>query len=42
MADTYDPDEVFSLPDDTDPDEILRNLRESEGTDEISDEPEDV
>jgi hypothetical protein len=41
MADTYDADEKFSLPDDTDPDDVLRRLLESDGTDEVSDEPED-
>ena len=30
----FDPDERFNLPDDTDPDEVLRKLLESDGTDE--------
>lgn len=33
MAD-FDPDERFNLPDDTDPDEVLRRLLESDGADE--------
>jgi hypothetical protein len=41
MADTYDPDEPFALPDDTDPDEVLRRILEADGTDEVSDEPEE-
>jgi hypothetical protein len=41
MAETFDPDERFKLPDDTDPDEVLRRLLESDGTDEVS-EPGDV
>ena len=35
-----DPDERFVLPDDTDPDEVLRKLLGPDG-DEVSDEPED-
>ncbi len=42
MAETFDPDERFSLPDDTDPDDVLRKLLEPDGTDEASDEPEDA
>jgi hypothetical protein len=38
----FDPDEKFDLPDDTDPDDVLRRLLESDGTDEVSSEPEDV
>jgi hypothetical protein len=37
MADTFDPDERFSLPDDTDPNEVLRKLLEPDGTDEAGD-----
>ncbi len=37
---TFDPDERFGLPDDTDPDEVLRKLLEADGTDEVSDDPE--
>ena len=35
-----DPDERFTLPDDTDPDEVLRKLLEPDG-DGVSDEPEE-
>jgi hypothetical protein len=41
MADTYDPDARFSLPNDMDPDDVLKRLLESDGSDEVSDEPED-
>ena len=37
----FDPDERFTLPDDTDPDEVLRKLLEREGDESVSDEPED-
>jgi hypothetical protein len=37
---TFDPDERFALPDDTDPDDVLGRLLESHRTEEIS-EPED-
>jgi hypothetical protein len=36
----FDPDERFSLPDDTDPDDVLRKLSERD-EDEASHEPED-
>jgi hypothetical protein len=36
----FDPDERFSLPDDTDPDDVLKRLLERDG-DSVSDEPED-
>ena len=38
---TFDPDERFFLPDDTDPDEVLRKLLEPSGDDTVTDEPED-
>jgi hypothetical protein len=41
MSDTFDPDERFSLPDDTDPDEVLRRLLGSDGAEGVSTEPED-
>jgi hypothetical protein len=31
MSETFDPDERFNLPDDTDPDEALRKLLEADG-----------
>jgi hypothetical protein len=37
----FDPDERFSLPDDTNPDDVLRRLLESDGAESVSDEPED-
>jgi hypothetical protein len=37
----FDPDEKFGLPDRTNLDEVLRRLLEAEGTDEVSDEPEE-
>jgi hypothetical protein len=36
----FDPDERFNLPDDTDPDDVLRKLLEPDGTESVSDEPE--
>lgn len=36
-----DLDERFSLPEDTDPDDVLRRLLEGDGSDAVSDEPED-
>lgn len=38
---TFDPDERFSLPDDTDPDDVLRKLLLEKDEDEATDEPED-
>jgi hypothetical protein len=38
---TFDPDEQIGLPDDTDPDEVLRKLLEPSGDESISDEPEE-
>ena len=37
---TFDPDERFTLPDDTDRDDVLRKLLEQD-EDEVSPEPED-
>jgi hypothetical protein len=37
----FDPDERFDLPEDTDPDGVLRKLLESDGSEAVSDEPED-
>jgi hypothetical protein len=42
MADTFDPDEKFNLPERTNLDEVLRRLMEADRTDEVSSEPEDV
>ncbi len=36
-----DPDERFSLPDDTDPDDVLRKLLEPGDGDSASDEPDE-
>jgi hypothetical protein len=36
-----DPDERFNLPADTDPDEVLRKLLEPDGSESVSEEPED-
>jgi hypothetical protein len=41
MPDSFDPDERVNLPDDTDPNDVLRRLLESDGTEEVSDEPDD-
>ena len=41
MADTYDPDEKFNLPDRTNLDEALKRLMEADMTDEVSHEPEE-
>jgi hypothetical protein len=40
---SFDPDERFSLPDDTDPDDVLRRLLErdeDEASDDLEEEPE--
>jgi len=37
----FDPDERFDLPDDTDPDDVLKKLLEPDGSESVSDEPED-
>jgi hypothetical protein len=37
----FDPDERFDLPEDTDPDEVLRKLLEPDGDESVSDEPEE-
>jgi hypothetical protein len=35
----FDPEERFTVPEETDPNDVLRELLESDGTDEVSDEP---
>ena len=40
MPDTFDPDERFTVPEGTEPDEVLRRLL-AEGNDEADPEPED-
>jgi len=37
----FDPDERFDLPDDTDPDDVLKKLLEPDGSESVSDEPGD-
>jgi hypothetical protein len=41
MSETFDPDERFNLPEDTDPDEVLRRLLSGDGDESVSEEPED-
>lgn len=41
MSDTFDPDERFSVPEGTEPDDVLRKLLEPDGAEGVSNEPED-